>query len=44
VLVHAAVALRPDLPTSVHPDPPSVPMYTCWNFSRAKEIASWRSS
>ena len=41
-LVHAAVALRPDLPASVHPDPPSVPMYTCWGFSRARAIAVWR--
>ncbi len=40
-LVHAAVALRPDLPVSVYPDPPSVPMYTRWGFSRAEEIACW---
>ncbi len=43
-LVHAAVALRPDLPASVHPDPPSVPMYTCWGFVRAREIAAWRKA
>ncbi len=43
-LVQAAVALRPDLPASVHPDPPSVPMYTCWGFTRAKEIAAWRKA
>ncbi len=43
-LVHAAVALRPDLPASVHPDPPSVPMYSCWGFTRAKEIAAWRGA
>jgi GNAT superfamily N-acetyltransferase len=43
-LVHAAVALRPDLPVSVYPDPPSVPMYTCWGFTRAKEIAVWRKA
>ena len=41
LLVHAAVALRPDLPVSVFPDPPSVPMYTPWGFSRADEIACW---
>ncbi len=41
-LVHAAVALRPDLPASVHPDPPSVPMYTSWGFTRANEIAAWQ--
>ena len=40
-LVNAAVALRPDLPASVYPDPPSVPMYTRWGFSRAEEIACW---
>jgi GNAT superfamily N-acetyltransferase len=40
-LVHAAVALRPDLPVSVYPDPPSVPMYTRWGFSQAEEIACW---
>lgn len=40
-LVHAVVALRPDLPVSVHPDPLSVPMYTCWRFAPAGEIASW---
>ena len=43
-LVRAAVALRPDLPASVHPDPPSVPMYTCWGFTRAKKIAVWRKA
>ena len=41
-LVHAAVALRPDLPTSVHPEPSSLPMYTGWGFVRAGEIAAWR--
>ncbi len=41
-LVHAAVALRPDLSASVYPDPPSVPMYTCWGFTRANEVAAWR--
>ena len=40
-LVNAAVALRPDLPASVYPDPPSVPMYTRWDFFRGREIASW---
>ena len=40
-LVHAAVATRPDLPASVHPDPPSVPMYTCWGFEPAGYIARW---
>ena len=43
-LVHAAVALRPDLPASVHPDPPSVPMYSCWGFTPAGEIAVWRNA
>ena len=43
-LVHAAVALRPDLPASVHPDPPSVPMYTGWGFNRAKELGIWRKA
>jgi GNAT superfamily N-acetyltransferase len=42
VLVHAAVALRPDLPASVHPEPVSVPMYTCWDFAPAGEMAGWR--
>ena len=41
-LVRAAVALCPDLPVSVYPDPPSVSMYTSSNFTRAKEIAVWR--
>jgi GNAT superfamily N-acetyltransferase len=41
-LVRAAVALRPDLTASVHPDPPSVPMYTPWGFTPAGEIAVWR--
>ena len=43
-LVHAALALRSDLPASVHPDPPSVPMYTCWGLRRAGEIAAWRTA
>jgi GNAT superfamily N-acetyltransferase len=41
-LVHAAVALRPDLPASVYPDPPSVPIYTDIGFVRAGEIAVWQ--
>jgi GNAT superfamily N-acetyltransferase len=40
-LVRAAVALRPDLPASVFPDPPSVPIYTNIGFVRAGEIAPW---
>ena len=40
-LVHAAVALRPDLPVSVYPDPPTVPLYTSMGFMRAGEIAAW---
>jgi GNAT superfamily N-acetyltransferase len=42
-LVHAAVALRSDLPASVHPDPPSVPRYTPFGFEPAGEIAVWRT-
>jgi GNAT superfamily N-acetyltransferase len=40
-LVRAAVALRPDLPVSVYPDPPTVPLYTGMGFVRAGEIAVW---
>jgi GNAT superfamily N-acetyltransferase len=42
-LVRAAVALRPDLPVTVFPDPPSVPMYTRSGFVRAQEIAIWQT-
>jgi GNAT superfamily N-acetyltransferase len=42
LLVHAAVALRPDLPACVHPEPVSVPMYTCHGFTPGGEIAGWR--
>jgi GNAT superfamily N-acetyltransferase len=42
-LVRAAVALRPDLPLTVFPDPPSVPMYTRSGFVRAQEIAVWKT-
>lgn len=42
VLVHAAVALRPDLPASVHPEPVSVPMYTCHGFAPAGVMTGWR--
>ncbi|MBV7328285.1 hypothetical protein KFU94_08495 [Chloroflexi bacterium TSY] len=41
-LVHASVALNPDLPTSVFPDPPSVPIYTRIGFVIGGEIAVWR--
>ena len=40
-LVGAAVALRPDLPVCVQPDPPTVPLYTRMGFGRAGEIAAW---
>jgi GNAT superfamily N-acetyltransferase len=40
-LVHAVVALRPDLPVCVQPDPPSVPLYTDIGFVQAGEIAGW---
>ncbi len=43
-LVRAAVALRPDLPATVFPDPPSVPMYTRSGFVRAQEIAVWKTA
>ncbi|MEM7132877.1 MAG: GNAT family N-acetyltransferase [Chloroflexota bacterium] len=41
-LVHAAVALRPELSTCVHPDPPSVPIYTRIGFESAGDLAMWR--
>ncbi|MBK8048746.1 MAG: GNAT family N-acetyltransferase [Anaerolineales bacterium] len=43
-LVHACVALRPDLSTSVFPDPPTVPIYTDLSFFIGGEIALWRST
>ncbi|MEM7127594.1 MAG: hypothetical protein AAF702_14775 [Chloroflexota bacterium] len=43
-VVHAAVALRPDLPTSVFPDPPSVPIYRRIGFEPAGKIAIWSRS
>ncbi len=42
-LVHASVALRPDLAASVFPDPPSVPIYTDVAFRPAGEIAVWKT-
>jgi GNAT superfamily N-acetyltransferase len=43
-LMRAAVALRPDLPMSVFPDPDSLPIYSVLGFERAGEIAIWNSS
>lgn len=40
-LIHAAVALHPELPTCVHPDPPSVPIYTRIGFVAAGDLAMW---
>lgn len=40
-LVHASVAMHPELSASVFPDPPSVPMYTRIGFAPAGEIAVW---
>lgn len=42
-LMRFAVALRPDLPMSVFPDPVSVPVYSVLGFARAGEIAIWNS-
>jgi hypothetical protein len=42
-LVRASLALRPELPVSVFPDPVSVPIYTEVGFVAAGEIAVWRS-
>lgn len=44
LLVHASLALRPDLPTSVFPDPESLPIYTRVGFVTAGEIAFWQQS
>ena len=41
-LIRAAVALRPELPACVFPDPPSVPIYTQIGFVPAGEIAIWQ--
>ncbi|MCC6456020.1 MAG: GNAT family N-acetyltransferase [Caldilineaceae bacterium] len=41
-LVRASLALRPELPVSVFPDPVSVPIYTDVGFVAAGEIAIWR--
>jgi hypothetical protein len=43
-LMRAALALRPDLPMSVFPDPVSLPVYSMIGFERAGEIAIWQSS
>lgn len=40
-LIRAAVALRPELPASVFPEPLSVPIYTDIGFVTAGEIAVW---
>lgn len=42
-LVQASVALRPDLPASVYPDPVTVPIYTALGFVRGGAIAVWRA-
>ena len=41
-LVRATVALRPDLPVSVYPDPDTVPIYAGMGFVRAGNIAVWQ--
>lgn len=43
-LIHACIALRPDLSASVHPDPESVPIYTEIGFQPAGDIAVWKTS
>lgn len=40
-LMRAAVALRPDLPMSVFPDPDTLPIYSVLGFERAGEIGFW---
>lgn len=40
-LVQTAVAMHPELPASVFPDPPSVPLYTRIGFVAAGDIALW---
>ncbi len=42
-LVQTCVAICPELPISVYPDPESLPMYTPSGFSPAGEIAVWES-
>jgi GNAT superfamily N-acetyltransferase len=42
-LMRAALALRPDLPMSVFPDPVSLPVYSVTGFERAGEISIWQS-
>jgi hypothetical protein len=42
-LVRAGLALRPELPVSVFPDPVSLPIYTDVGFAAAGEIAIWVS-
>lgn len=41
-LMRAAVALRPELPMSVFPDPISLPIYSVLGFEPAGEIAIWQ--
>jgi len=43
-LVAAVVALRPDLPVCVQPDPPTVPIYTRIGFVPGGQIAAWQSA
>ena len=40
-LMRAALALRPDLPMGVFPDPVSLPIYSVLGFEAAGEIAIW---
>ena len=41
-LVRAVVSLRPDLPVSVQPDPPSVRIYTDMGFVPVGQVAAWQ--
>lgn len=41
-LVRAAASLRPDLPVSAQPDPPSVRMHTDLGFVPAGQVAAWQ--
>lgn len=43
-LVRAAVALRPDLPTCVQPDPDTISIYTDSGFVPGGQIAAWRAA
>jgi hypothetical protein len=43
-LMRAALALRPELPMCVFPDPDSLTIYSVVGFERAGEIAIWKST